>query len=208
MNSRPHQPADLSQLDTDFLVRLTNFAATIEPDPTFKVDLEAELQQAYSFNPPQTSRKSTHLMNFTFPQLNRCAALLTCASLTIVAAFIVPTLTSGQAVGWMAKLLNSTIASKANAQTIAQAIETGQVTVTADTQDYNETTQEVKAIGNASFVFPSAQIQGRADQIQYVPTARQVTLMGNVQISQRGENLRGSQAHCLLEERQCSITQE
>ncbi|MBW4422605.1 MAG: hypothetical protein KME13_25895 [Myxacorys californica WJT36-NPBG1] len=203
MNSKPNQPNDLSQSDVDFLVNLTDLAETIEPDLSFKVRLEAELLQAHP-----SKHKRHNLMNFAFPWLNRRVSLVACALLAIVAAFIVPTLTSGRSAGWLVALFNSTIASQANAQTIAQAIETGQVTLTADAQNYNETTQEVRAIGNASFVYPEAQIQANADEIQYVPTARQVFLLGNVQISQRGENLRGTRAACSLEQKQCSLTQE
>jgi RNA polymerase sigma-70 factor, ECF subfamily len=126
----------------------------------------------------------------------------------IAAAFMIPTLTSGRTTRWLTALFNSGIDSKANAQTLAQAFATGQVTLTADTQESNETTQEVMAIGNAVLAFPDAQIQAKANQIQYVPTARQFTLLGNVEISQRGENLRGSQASCSLVEKQCSLTQE
>lgn len=208
MNSRPNQSSDLSQSDANFIVHLTDFAETIEPDPIFKVNLEAQLLQTHPSNSPQTARKGTHPMNFVFPQLNRRASLVICASLAIAAAFIIPTLISGRTTGWLAALLNSVIDSQANGQTIAQAIETGQVTVTADAQEYNKTTQEVRAIGNASLVYPEAQIQANADEIQYIPTAQQVLLLGNVQISQRGENLRGKRAACSLEQKQCSLTQE
>lgn len=203
MNSKPNQPNDLSQSDTDFLVDLTDLAKTIEPDQSFKVRLEAELLQAHP-----SKHKRHNFMNFAFPRLNRRVSLVACLWLAILAAFIVPTLTSGRATGWFVALFNSTIASQANAQTIAQAIETGRIVLTADAQDYNETTQEVRVIGNASFVYPEAQLQANADEIQYVPTARQVFLLGNVQISQRGEKLRGARAACSLEQKQCSLTQE
>jgi lipopolysaccharide export system protein LptA len=209
MNSRPNQPADLSQSDADLLVHLTDLAETIEPDPTFKVDLEAKLRQAHPANLSQTAPKGTHLMNFVFPRLNRRAALVACASLAIAAAFISPTFTSGRATGWLTALFNSGIDSKANALTLAQALATGQLTITADTQESNETTQEVTAMGNAVLSFPDAQIQAKADRIQYVTTTGQFTLLGNVEISQRGENLRGSQARCSFGEKmQCSLTQK
>lgn len=208
MDSNRNQPDDFSQLDTDLLIRLNAFAETIEPDSLFKADLEAELLQAHSSNSSQTAHKGTHRMNFAFPRLNRPASLVACASLAIAAAFIIPALTSRQVTGWLAGLFNSTLSSKANAQSIAQAVETGQVTMKSDVQNYNETTQEVRAIGNASFTYPEAQIQAQADEIQYVPTARQVTLLGSVQISQRGKNLRGTRATCSLERKQCSLTQE
>ncbi|WNZ25555.1 hypothetical protein HJG54_23715 [Leptolyngbya sp. NK1-12] len=208
MNSRPDQPDDFSQSDTDLLIRLTTFAQTIEPAPDFKAHLETELLQAHPSNSPRTAHRETTLMNFAIPRLNRRASLVACVAIAIAAALMIPTLTSSGATRWLAALFNSTIASRANAQTIAQAIESGQITVTSDAQEYNETTQEVRAIGNVSFVYPDAQIQGSADEIQYVPTAQQVTLLGNVQISQRGENLRGTRATCSLEQRQCSLTQE
>lgn len=208
MNSRPKQPDDSSQSDADLLTRLTTFAETIEPDSAFKVQLEAKLLQAHLSNSSRTARKGTNLMNFAIPRLSRRASLVACASLAISAAFIVPTLASGQATSWLAALFDSTIASKANAQTIAHAIESGQITVTSDVQEYNETTQEVRAIGNVSFIYPEAQIQGSADEIQYVLTAQQMVLLGNVQISQRGENLRGTRAICSLEQKQCNLTQE
>jgi lipopolysaccharide export system protein LptA len=82
------------------------------------------------------------------------------------------------------------------------------VTITADTQESNETTQEVTAMGNAVLAYPAAQIQAKADRIQYVLKTGQLTLLGNVEISQRGENLRGSQARCSFVEKQCSLTQK
>lgn len=209
MNSKPNQHDELSQLDTDFLVQLTDLAQTIQPAPTFKVNLKAELLQAHPSNSSQPQYKGTNFMNFAFPPLNRRrASLIVCASLAVAVAFMVPNLTSGRATRWLAALFNSTLASKVNAQTIAQAIATGQVTITSDIQEYDKTTQEVRAVGNASFVYPEGQIQAKADEIQYVPTAQQVILLGNVQISQRGENLQGTQATCSLEQKQCSIVQE
>jgi hypothetical protein len=207
MDSNRNQPDDFSQSDADLLSRLSALAETIEPNSLFKAHLEAELLQAHPSNSSQTTHKGTYRLNFVFPRLNRQASLIACASLAIAAAFIVPIFTSRQATAWLAALFNSTLSSRASAQTIAQAIETGQVTLTADVQDYDETTQEIRAIGNASFVYPEAQIQASADEIQYVPTARQVTLLGSVQISQRGENLRGTRATCSLEQKQCSLTQ-
>jgi lipopolysaccharide export system protein LptA len=208
MNSRPHNHSDLSQSDADLLGRLTDFAETIEPDPTFKVDLEAELLQTYSSKSPQTANKGTHSMNFVLPRLNRRAALVACASLAIAAAFVIPPLTSGRTTGWLAALFHSVVDPNANAQTLAQAMAAGAVTITADNQEYDEATQQLSAIGDAVFAFPGAQIEAKADQIKYVPTSRQLTLSGNVEISQRGEILRGAQASCSFVEKQCSLTQK
>lgn len=195
MNYKPNQPSDLSQSDAEFLAHLTDFVETIEPDPIFKVDLEAKLRQAHSASSSQTAHQETHPMNFVFPQLNRRASLIACAALAVAAAFVIPN-------------LNSIVNSNANAQTLAQAFATGQVTITADTQESNETTQEVTAMGNAVLAYPAAQIQAKADRIQYVLKTGQLTLLGNVEISQRGENLRGSQARCSFVEKQCSLTQK
>ncbi|MBE9037131.1 LptA/OstA family protein [aff. Roholtiella sp. LEGE 12411] len=117
-------------------------------------------------------------------------------------------MTSGRITEWFSALLYSTVDTKANAQTIAQLIETGETTITSDVQDYNESTKEVRAIGNANWAYPEAQIQASADEIRYVPTGGQVILSGNVQISQRGERLRGKRAICSLEQKQCNLSQE
>jgi lipopolysaccharide export system protein LptA len=121
---------------------------------------------------------------------------------------MLPISTSGRVPGWLAAVPHSTIDAKADAQTIAQAIETGHVTVISDVQEYDETTQSIRAIGNATFAYPESELLANANEIQYTATARQVTLLGNVQISQQGETLRGAQAICSLEQRQCHLTQE
>jgi lipopolysaccharide export system protein LptA len=197
MNSKPHQSSDLSQSDADLFAHLTDLAETIEPDPAFKVALEAQFRQTHSANSPQTAQ-GTNPMNFVLPRLNRHrrAALVSCASLATAAALIMPT------------LFNPVADSNANAQALAQAFATGQVTIMADTQEANETTQEVTATGNAVFNYPAAQLQAKAHQITIIPNSGQLTLSGNVEISQRGENLRGSQARCSFVEKQCSLTKK
>ncbi len=196
MNSRPHQSSDLSQSDADLLAHLTDLAETIEPDPTFKVALEAQLRQTHPANSPQTAQ-GNNPMNFVLPlNRHRRAALVACASLATAAALMMPT------------LFNPVVDSNANAQALAQAFATGQVTIHADTQEANETTQEVVATGNAVLNYPAAQLQAKAHQITYVTTSGQLTLSGNVEISQRGENLRGSQARCSFVEKQCSLTKK
>jgi lipopolysaccharide export system protein LptA len=196
MNSRPDRPSDLSQSDADLLVHLTDLAETIEPDPAFKVALEAQLRQTHSANSPQTAQ-GTNPMNFVLPlNRHRRAALVVCASLGTAAALIMP------------NLFNPVVNSNANAQALAQAFATGQVTIQADTQEANETTQEVIATGNAVLNYPAAQLQAKAHQITYVITSGQLTLSGNVEISQRGENLRGSQARCSFVQKQCSLTKK
>ncbi|WP_315791451.1 LptA/OstA family protein [Fischerella sp. JS2] len=214
MNPKHNQQNYLSQLDADFLCQLTDLAEKIEPDQTFKAHLEAELLQTHPSNSHQKAHKGYNHKNsvfllFIFNRLifNRRASLVACAFVAIAAVFAVPIITSGRTSRWLAALVNPTVDLKANAQTIAQLMETGQITVTADAQQYDETTQEVRAIGNAAFVYPEAQIQGNADEIRYVPTARQVTLLGNVQISQKGENLQGTRATCSLEQKRCTLTQ-
>jgi lipopolysaccharide export system protein LptA len=147
-------------------------------------------------------------MNFVLPRLNRRASLVACAALAIATVSIVPPLRLGRTTGWLATLFDSGSGSNANAQTLAQAFATGYLTITADSQEANDTTQEVTAMGNAVLSFPAAQIEAKADRIQFVATARQLTLSGNVEISQRGENLRGSQARCSLIEKQCILTQK
>jgi lipopolysaccharide export system protein LptA len=196
MNSRPDRPSDLSQSDADLLVHLTDLAETIEPDPAFKVALEAQLRQTHSANSPQTAQ-GTNPMNFVLPlNRHRRAALVVCASLGTAAALIMP------------NLFNPVVDSNANAQALAQAFATGQVTIQADTQEANETTQEVTATGNAVLNYPAAQLQAKAHQITYVTTSGQLTLSGNVEISQRGGNLRGSQARCSFVQKQCSLTKK
>jgi hypothetical protein len=208
MNPKHNQQNNLSQLDADFLSHLSDLAEKIEPDQTFKAHLEAELLQTHPSNSHQKAHKGSNHINSVFPRFNRRVSLVACASFAIAAVFAVPIITSGRTPGWLAALINPTIDLRANAQTIAQSINTGKATVTADAQQYDETTQEVRAIGNAAFAYPEAQIQGNADEIRYVSTARQVTLLGNVQISQRGENLQGKRANCSLEQKRCSLTQE
>jgi lipopolysaccharide export system protein LptA len=207
MNSRPNPSSSFSQSDADFLIHLTDFAETIEPDPTFKANLEAELLQTQPSNSSQTVNQGTHPMYFVFPRLNRRASLITCAALAIVVAFLIPTLTPGRTTEWFAKFFNPAINSKANAQTIAQAMARGEVTLTADVQDSDETTQTVRATGNVVFAYPAAQIQAKADEVLYTTTSGKLTLLGNVQITQRGETLQGTRATCSFEQKQCKLTQ-
>lgn len=210
MNPKHNSPDHLSQSDTDLAVHLVDLAETLEPDRLFQAQLEAELRQAHPCNSPRPlhNRANRIKVVVVLPRRHRRAALVAGIALAIASAFAIPTLTSGRATEWFSAMVNSTFDPKATALTIAQAIETGQITVTSDVQDYNETTQDVRAIGDAAFVYPEAQIQASADEIRYNHTARQVTLLGNVQISQRGETLRGTQATCSLEQKQCDLTQE
>ncbi|NDJ21306.1 hypothetical protein GS682_06560 [Nostoc sp. B(2019)] len=208
MNSRHNRPTNLSQQDADLLSRLTHVAESIEPDPTFKAQLEAELLQAHKSTSNQKTRQGVDQMNFLLGRLNRRASLAACVLLAIAAVFVIPTMTSGRISEWFSALLYSTVDTKTNAQTIAQLIETGEMTITSDVQDYNESTKEVRAIGNATWVYPADQIQASADEIRYVPTGEQVVLSGNVKILQRGERLRGKRAICLLEQKQCNLSQE
>ncbi len=208
MNPKHNQPSFLSQADVDLLSHLTDLAETLEPNQTFQADLEAQLLQAHFSNPPQNTNKGANRMSVVFPRFNRRTSLVACTSIALTTALMIPIFASGRVSGWLTAVLNSTVDSKANAQTIAQAIKTGQITLIADAQEYDETTRNMRAIGNASFVYPEAQIQAKADEIQYTPTARQVTLLGKVQISQKGETLQGTQAICLLEQKQCSLTQK
>ncbi|BBD64602.1 hypothetical protein NIES4072_17360 [Nostoc commune NIES-4072] len=147
-------------------------------------------------------------MNFLLGRLNRRASLVACASIAIAAVFVIPTMTSGQIPKWVSTFLYSTGDTKANAQTIAQVIETGQMTLRSDVQNYDESTKEIRAIGNATWVYPEAQIEANADEIRYVPGGGQVTLSGNVQISQKGERLQGKRAICSLEQKQCNLILE
>ncbi|MCL6755514.1 hypothetical protein KBT16_32875 [Nostoc sp. CCCryo 231-06] len=208
MNSRNNRPTNLSQQDADLLSHLTHFAESIEPDPTFKAQLEAKLLQAHQSTSNQKTHQGINRMNFLLGRLNRRASLVAFASLAIAAVFVIPTMTSGRIPEWFSAFLYSTGDTKANAQTIAQLIETGQITLTSDVQDYDESTKEIRAIGNATWVYPEAQIKASADEIRYVPTGGQVILSGNVQISQRGERLQGKRAICSVEQKQCNLSPE
>ena len=208
MNPKHNQPSSLSQADIDLLSHLTDLAETLEPNPAFESDLEAELLQVHPSNSPQNTYRRANRMTVRFPQFNRRVSLVACTSIAIAAALMIPALASRRATGWLTAVFNATVNSKANAQTIAQAIETGQVTVNSDVQEYDKKTQTLRAVGNAAFAYPEARIRANANEIQYTATARQVTLLGNVQISQPGETLRGRQATCSLEQKQCRLTQE
>ncbi|MEH2323698.1 MAG: LptA/OstA family protein [Nostoc sp.] len=208
MNSRHNRPTNLSQQDADFLSDITHLAESIEPDPTFKAQLEAELLQAHQSPANKKAHQGVNRMNFLLGRLNRRVSLVACASLAIAAVFVIPTMTSGRIPEWFSAFLYSKDDTKANGQTIAQLIETGQIILTSDVQDYDESTKEVRAIGNASWVYPEAQIQASADEIRYVPTERQIILSGNVKILQRGERLQGTRAICSLEQNQCNLSQE
>jgi lipopolysaccharide assembly outer membrane protein LptD (OstA) len=147
-------------------------------------------------------------MNFLLGRLNRRVSLVACASLAIATVFVIPTMTSGRIPEWFSAFLYSKDDTKANAQTIAQLTETGEMTITSDVQDYDESTKEVRAIGNVTWVYPEAQIQASAEEIRYVPTGQQIILSGNVKILQRGERLQGKRAICSLEQNQCNLSQE
>ncbi|MEA5503606.1 LptA/OstA family protein [Halotia wernerae UHCC 0503] len=206
MNFRNNRPTNLSQQDVDLLSHLTNLAESIEPDPTFKAQLEAELLQAHQSTSNKKIHQRVNRMNFSLGRLNRRASLIACASLMIAAVFVIPTMTSGRIPEWFSAFLYSTDDTKANAQTIAQLIETGQITLTSDVQQYDESTKEVRALGNATWVYPEAQIQASADEIRYVPTERQIILSGNVKILQKEERLQGKRAICSLEQKQCNLS--
>ncbi len=163
MNSRHNRPTNLSQEDADFLSHLTQLAESIEPDPTFKAQLEAKLLEAHQSTSNQKAHQGVNRMNFLLGRLNRRASLVACASLAIAAVFVIPIITSGQIPEWFSAFLYSTVDTKANAQTIAQLIETGQITLTSDVQEYDESTKEIRAIGNATWVYPEAQIKANAD---------------------------------------------
>lgn len=208
MNPKHNQPNSLFQSDIDLLSDLADLAETLKPDPTFQAELEAELQQTHSSNSPQDRPKGANRMKVGFPQLNRRTALVAYALIAIAAALTIPTLISGRSAGWLSAILDSTVDSKANAQTIAQAIETKEITITADAQEYDEATQNVRAIGNVTFTYSEAQIQAKADEARFIPTAQQLMLLGNVQISQRGEQLQGQQFTCSLQQQQCYPSQD
>ncbi|MBW4685249.1 MAG: hypothetical protein KME40_09150 [Komarekiella atlantica HA4396-MV6] len=208
MNSRHNRPTNLSQQDVDFLSHLTNVAESIKPDPTFQAQLEAELLQAHQSTSNQKTHQRVNRINFLLGRLNCRASLVACALLAIAAVFVIPTMTSGRILEWFSAFLYSKDDTKANAQTLAQLIEKGQSTITSDVQDYDESTKEVRAIGNAAWAYPEAQIQASADEIRYVPTGGQVILYGNVQILQRRERLQGKRAICSLEKKQCNLSPE
>jgi lipopolysaccharide export system protein LptA len=207
MHFNRHQPDNFSQPDADLLIHLNALAESITPDALFKADLEAKLHQAYPSKLSQTTYQGTHPMKKSIlPRLNRPVAFITCTSLAITAVFVIPTFTSGKTMQWLTTFLNPAINSKANAQTLAQAMATGEVTLVADTQVADETTQTVKATGNVVFTYPEAQIQAISDEGLYTTTSGQITLLGNVQITQRGETLQGTQATCSFEQKQCTLT--
>lgn len=208
MNPKPDRSNSFSQADADMLSRLSDLAKNLEPEQAFQSELETQLLQAHRFNSLTNRFKGANRMTVRFPEFNRRTSLVAGSCIAITVALMIPVLKSGQVTEWLGAMLNSTVASKANAQTIANAQATGQITVQADAFESNDATQNVRAIGNASFVYPEAQIQAKADEIQYVPTADKISLLGNVQISQRGETLRGTQATCSLEQQRCSLTQE
>lgn len=206
MHSQPDSSTN-TKPDAELFSHLTHLAETIEPEPTFTTHLEAKLRKAHPSHLPQKTHQRANLINNTFSRFNRRGSLFACASLAIAAAFIVPAITTGGANRWFAGLFNSTVTSKVNAQTIAQAMGTGQITLTSNVMKYDKTTQEQRAIGNATFAYPEAQIQANADEIRYIPTSRQMILLGNVKISQEGVSLRGKHAICSLEDKRCSLTQ-
>ncbi len=102
-------------------------------------------------------------------------------------------------------ILASVIEEGVNAQTSDKP----PVIIQADTQDFDSKTGEIIAKGNVSFVYPSAQIQGRAKQARYVSQAkRTIVLIGDVHILQRGESLQAEKVTCLLEQGKCISSEE
>ncbi|MEH2291269.1 LptA/OstA family protein [Nostoc sp.] len=203
MNFKSDKPTDLSELDIELLSYLSDLATEIEPDRIFQVQLETKLLQAH-----QSALQKANPINISFRRWNRHLPLIACVSLAITVILGIPTITSRQLPQWIASLVNSTVDTRANAQTIAQLIETGKFTLQSDVQEYNKDTQELKATGNATFVYSEAQIQASADEIRFVPTGRQIILSGNVQILQKGKKLRGRQATCYLDRQQCTLSQD
>ncbi|MBD2256859.1 LptA/OstA family protein [Pseudanabaena sp. FACHB-2040] len=202
MNSKD-QSSELSQADSALLSQLSRAAEEIEPDSTFEAQLETKLLQAR-----QSASRDTHQPKLPSRGLRRRAALVAYASLAIAAGLSITTITSGWLPEWVVSALTSTIDPQANAQTTAQLKETGQIFVRADAQEVNEETQEVRAIGNAAFIYPEAQIEANADEIRYVPTDQQIVLLGNVRISQRGEQLQGTSAICSIDKKQCRLSED
>ncbi|BAU15332.1 OstA family protein [Leptolyngbya sp. NIES-3755] len=208
MNSKPNQSRSFSQADADLLSRLSDLAKTIEPESIFQAELETKLLQAHRANSPTNRSKGANRMTVKFRGFDRRTSLVAGSCVALSIALMIPAFRSRQVTEWLSAMLNSTVASKVNAQTIASAQAAGQIIFRADATEYNEKTQKVRGIGNASFVYPEAQIQAKAEELQFVSTSDKISLLGNVQISQKGETLRGKQAICSLEQKQCTVTQK
>lgn len=202
MNPNSDQPSELSQTDEVLLSHLSRVAKEVEPDPTFTAKLGTELMQAH-----QPLSRNASQPNFLIKGVSRRITLAVYASLAIAAVLGVTAITSRWLPEWAVSAFTAAVNPQANAQTTAQLVETGQVIVRSDAQEFNEETQEVRAFGNAAFFYSDAGIEATADEIRYVPTDRQIVLSGNVQILQRGELLQGTEAVCSIEQRQCRLSQ-
>jgi lipopolysaccharide transport protein LptA len=195
--------SDCQKSFKDLLANLNQIAKEVEPNPAFEAQLQAQLGQAH--RPVLGGERPRQ-----FPRslLSRPIALAAYAGLAIATILSITTISSKWLPEWASSILSSTLDPQANAQTTAQLVETGQVIVRSDIQEFNEETQEVRAIGNATFMYSDAEIQAHADEIRYGPTEHQILLSGNVQIVQRGEHLRGIEAVYSIEQKQCRLNQE
>ncbi|MEO1693437.1 MAG: LptA/OstA family protein [Cyanobacteria bacterium J06631_6] len=83
---------------------------------------------------------------------------------------------------------------------IAQAPESGAITVKSDIQESNSETGVITARGNVQINYPARQIQATATQAQYYSRERRLVLTGNVYVLQSGNSLRAEEMTYLIDE--------
>ncbi|MEO1341539.1 MAG: LptA/OstA family protein, partial [Cyanobacteria bacterium J06635_13] len=83
---------------------------------------------------------------------------------------------------------------------IAQAPESGAITLKSDIQESNSETGVITARGNVQINYPARQIQATATQAQYYSRERRLVLTGNVYVLQSGNSLRAEEMTYLIDE--------
>lgn len=97
------------------------------------------------------------------------------------------------------------IAHPATAQTLAQPIpdELG-ITLQSDVQQIDPDTGTLTATGNVRLSYPERQLEGFAEQVQYLESQGLLILLGEARLIQQGDVLEGEQITCRTDVWQCT----
>ncbi|MBD2069717.1 DUF4115 domain-containing protein [Leptolyngbya sp. FACHB-671] len=97
------------------------------------------------------------------------------------------------------------IAHPAIAQTLAQPIsdELG-ITLQSDVQQIDPDTGTLTATGNVRLSYPERQLEGFAEQVQYLESQGLLILLGEARLIQQGDVLEGEQITCRTDVWQCT----
>lgn len=81
------------------------------------------------------------------------------------------------------------------------------VMIQSNEQEVNADNSQLIARGNVIVSSPQHQLDGRADEVQYLRSDQQVILTGNVRLVQRGKQMQGTKIVCNLRTGECLASQ-